>query len=133
MKESQIRWVRENVTAIRELNDSGNAEPVRSAVFVHIPLPEFRIAYEDLTGEHEVSPGNIPLYNVPNENGDMILTGQLPGFCGAAASAAVLLFYYRTAMRMFGGTTGDLAGWFLQLCELAAAGAIILCSLGMMG
>ena len=76
VKESQIRWVRENVTAIRELNDSGNAEPVRSAVFVHIPLPEFRIAYEELTGEHEVSPGNTPLYNVPNENGDMILTGQ---------------------------------------------------------
>ena len=63
----------------------------------------------------------------------MVLTGGLPGFCGAAASAAVLLFYYRTATRMFGGTTGDLAGWFLQLCELTAAVAIILGSLVMTG
>lgn len=63
----------------------------------------------------------------------MVLTGGLPGVCGAAASAAVLLFYYRTATRMFGGTTGDLAGWFLQLCELTAAGAIILGSLVMTG
>ena len=27
-------------------------------------------------------------------------------------------FYYKTAMKEFGGTTGDLAGWFLQNCEL---------------
>ena len=63
----------------------------------------------------------------------MILTGRLQGVCGAAASAAVLLIYYRTATRMFGGTTGDLAGWFLQLCELAAAGAVVLCGLVMTG
>lgn len=35
--------------------------------------------------------------------------------------AAVLMFirYYHVAMKEFGGTTGDLAGWFLQNCELA--------------
>ena len=76
VKESQIRWVRENVAAIREQSASEDAPPVRSTVFVHIPLPEFKLAYEELTGEHEVSPENIPLYNEPNENGDMILTGQ---------------------------------------------------------
>ncbi len=27
-------------------------------------------------------------------------------------------FYYQIAMKEFGGTTGDLAGWFLQNCEL---------------
>lgn len=43
----------------------------------------------------------------------------LPGaaFC-AAAALLVLGRYYRMAMREFEGTTGDLAGWFLQTCEL---------------
>ena len=33
---------------------------------------------------------------------------------------AVLTFvyYYKMTMKEFGGTTGDLAGWFLQTCEL---------------
>ena len=33
---------------------------------------------------------------------------------------ALLMFflYYKMAMKEFGGTTGDLAGWFLQNCEL---------------
>ena len=36
---------------------------------------------------------------------------------------AVLSFvwYYRISMKQFGGITGDLAGWFLQICELSAA------------
>ena len=43
--------------------------------------------------------------------------------CGAAAAAAALLvlpLYRRLALRSFGGVTGDTAGFFLQLCELAA-------------
>ena len=45
-------------------------------------------------------------------------------FCGMAmlpvliASAAVMAYYGYVAHREFGGTTGDLAGWFLELCEL---------------
>lgn len=45
-------------------------------------------------------------------------------FClplGLLCSFGALLtfvFYYRMAMKEFGGTTGDLAGWFLQMCEL---------------
>lgn len=31
----------------------------------------------------------------------------------------VFAWYYHMAMKEFGGTTGDLAGWFLQSCELA--------------
>lgn len=36
---------------------------------------------------------------------------------------AVLSFvwYYRISMKQFGGITGDLAGWFLQICELSVA------------
>ena len=43
---------------------------------------------------------------------------------GAAVTAAVLLavLYYRCiSYREFGGITGDLAGWFLQMCELVIA------------
>ncbi len=38
----------------------------------------------------------------------------------AALLAAILVFacYYRTAKKEFGGLSGDLAGWFLQKCEL---------------
>ncbi len=63
----------------------------------------------------------------------MVLTGQLPGITGVIASLVMLFFYYRTALNLFGGTTGDLAGWFLQLCELAAAAAIVLCDLCISG
>ena len=36
--------------------------------------------------------------------------------CGTAA--AVFFWYYRKAMKYFGGTTGDIAGYFLSICEL---------------
>lgn len=42
------------------------------------------------------------------------LTGLL---CSLGAILA-FIFYYKMAMKEFGGTTGDLAGWFLQTCEL---------------
>lgn len=38
----------------------------------------------------------------------------------------VLLYYRQTAIRDFGGITGDLAGWFLQLCEIAMLGGAVL-------
>lgn len=47
-------------------------------------------------------------------------------FMGLAAAGAALLSvgYYRlVAYREFGGITGDLAGWFLQICELSIAAA----------
>lgn len=34
------------------------------------------------------------------------------------SAVAVFLFYKRMAYRQFGGITGDLAGYFLQMCEL---------------
>ena len=38
----------------------------------------------------------------------------------------VFFYYYRMSRKQFGGTTGDLAGYFLQLCELAMlAGAVL--------
>ena len=61
--------------------------------------------------------------------GAMILLG---GLCGAAAAlGAVLafLYYRRMVFREFGGVTGDLAGYFLQLCELFMVLAAAVCHL----
>ncbi|MBS6396131.1 MAG: adenosylcobinamide-GDP ribazoletransferase [Clostridiales bacterium] len=35
-------------------------------------------------------------------------------------------YYYRVAVREFGGTTGDIAGFFVQVCELAMACTVML-------
>ena len=36
----------------------------------------------------------------------------------AVGAALTFLYYYRMAKKEFGGITGDLAGYFLQVCEL---------------
>ncbi|MDE6595475.1 MAG: adenosylcobinamide-GDP ribazoletransferase, partial [Oscillospiraceae bacterium] len=49
--------------------------------------------------------------------------------CGTAAflcGGAVFIYYRIFSVRRFGGITGDLAGYFLQLCEIwIIAGAVI--------
>ena len=62
-----------------------------------------------------------------------LLMGSLPGFEGIAAlfGAGVALLYYRVvSCREFGGITGDLAGWFLQLCELLGLLAVVILQKG---
>ena len=41
-----------------------------------------------------------------------------------AAATAAFGFYYHMAMKEFGGVTGDLAGYFLQVCELGMLAAL---------
>lgn len=48
----------------------------------------------------------------------MVLLAPVPGLWGLAGAAAAFL-HYRLVCRGFGGTTGDLAGYFLEVCELA--------------
>ncbi|MCH1983636.1 adenosylcobinamide-GDP ribazoletransferase [Ruminococcus sp. OA3] len=45
----------------------------------------------------------------------------------AALAGAVLVYgyYHHMAMKHFGGTTGDLAGWFLSVCELVMPLAVV--------
>lgn len=43
-----------------------------------------------------------------------------------AAAAGTWLYYRRVAYKQFGGITGDLAGFFLQLCELLMLYAVVL-------
>ena len=54
-----------------------------------------------------------------------LLGGWLAALCFAAA-ALCLLLYRRMAYRRFGGVTGDLAGWFLQVTELALTAVIVI-------
>ena len=41
------------------------------------------------------------------------------GLLAGAGAGLVFWWYYKMAREKFGGITGDLAGWFLQICELA--------------
>lgn len=44
--------------------------------------------------------------------------GIMSAFVMSAASGIAFLIHYRLCMSKFGGITGDLAGFFLQICEL---------------
>lgn len=49
--------------------------------------------------------------------------------CGGLGVGSALLFFFyyqRLALREFGGVTGDLAGYFLQMCELILAAAVVI-------
>lgn len=52
-------------------------------------------------------------------SGGLIYLFNFQGIAVVAMSLAMLCFYYVVAVRNFGGITGDTAGWFVQLCELA--------------
>ena len=48
------------------------------------------------------------------------------GGMGIAGAGIAFLYYYRMSKKQFGGITGDLAGYFLQICELLIAGMVML-------
>lgn len=50
----------------------------------------------------------------------------VPGLTALAAAVLFYLYYKAMALRVFGGFTGDLAGWFLQVCELVILAAAVL-------
>lgn len=55
------------------------------------------------------------------------LTNALVPGIAALFSTIILYFVYKSmALRQFGGFTGDLAGWFLTVCELVILAAIVL-------
>ena len=59
----------------------------------------------------------------------MGLAFWLNAFLAGAMLAAMLIsyvWYHRMSKKMFGGITGDLAGWFLQVCECMMAGFVLL-------
>ena len=58
-------------------------------------------------------------------SGSMIAVGKLPGLVCACCALLVFLWYRHMAYAKFGGITGDLAGYFLQMCELIVALAAV--------
>ena len=58
-----------------------------------------------------------------------IAVGGIAGLAMAAAAGLALWRYAHVAKTQFGGVSGDLAGWFLQKCELWQLAALVLCQL----
>ena len=78
------------------------------------------------------------MHGRPNEKGDIRtalprMTEYLRSSMGVIvfalvlAAAGVFVRYYFVAKKQFGGTTGDLAGWFLQKCEIWMLAALAAC------
>lgn len=54
-----------------------------------------------------------------------IWVNPLYGIVCMAVGALVFVYYYFMSKKQFGGITGDLAGYFLQLCELLELAAVV--------
>ena len=60
----------------------------------------------------------------------MIILGGVRGLICVLVNCGIFLYYRFISYRKFGGITGDLEGWFLQLAELGTAvSAALLCNL----
>jgi len=59
----------------------------------------------------------------------VMVINPLQGGVMLLAAVVTYLYYYHMAMKYFGGTTGDLAGWFLSLCELVMPLSVVLTGL----
>lgn len=59
----------------------------------------------------------------------LIFADTLCGIVTTVVSVLVFLYYRRFSYKTFGGITGDLAGYFLQICEISMLGAIVLCDI----
>lgn len=55
----------------------------------------------------------------------MAVAGKGAGMAAVAVAVAVFFYYYRMSVKHFGGVTGDLAGYFLQMCEIWMAAAAV--------
>lgn len=58
--------------------------------------------------------------------GAMVWLKPAAGAAAALMAFGVWVYYCRMARKEFGGVTGDLAGYFLQICELAMALAVVI-------
>jgi adenosylcobinamide-GDP ribazoletransferase len=54
----------------------------------------------------------------------MLLIRLDAGIITLAFVALLFAYYYHMSRKQFGGITGDLAGWFLQMCELVILFAV---------
>lgn len=57
--------------------------------------------------------------------GAILWAGKLSGGAALVAAGGMFWYYYRMSVKKFGGVTGDLAGYFLQMCEIVMAAAAV--------
>lgn len=55
----------------------------------------------------------------------MIITGKWMGLCAVLTAGVMFGYYYKMSLSKFGGITGDLAGYFLQMCEILMAAVVV--------
>ena len=55
----------------------------------------------------------------------MIVVGKWSGAAAVIMAFLVFGYYHHMSIRKFGGVTGDLAGYFLQMCEILMALAVV--------
>lgn len=63
----------------------------------------------------------------------LLYFGKWCGLAVLAVAAVVFVRYHKMVMKLFGGVTGDLAGYFLQRCELFMAMAAVICDVILRG
>ncbi|WP_312428063.1 adenosylcobinamide-GDP ribazoletransferase [Lacrimispora sp.] len=68
------------------------------------------------------------LYLAAAEWGIWYLAGTMPAAMTLFISILIYWYYYSMAKKEFGGITGDLAGYFLQICELALVAGLAVIS-----
>ncbi len=57
----------------------------------------------------------------------MVIIGYVVGIVAISAALLTFLYYYLKSKKEFGGITGDVAGWFVCICEVAMALSVGLC------
>ena len=55
----------------------------------------------------------------------MIVVGKWSGAAAVIMALLVFCYYHHMCISKFGGVTGDLAGYFLQMCEILMALAVV--------
>lgn len=57
----------------------------------------------------------------------MILLDIFSGTACTLSAVGMVMYYRRFAYKTFGGITGDLSGWFLQMCEILILSVAVIC------
>ncbi|MCM1507179.1 MAG: adenosylcobinamide-GDP ribazoletransferase [Ruminococcus flavefaciens] len=59
----------------------------------------------------------------------MIYIDYLSGILCAVTAVCMVVYYKNFSYKTFGGITGDLSGWFLQMCEISLLACAVFCEL----
>lgn len=59
----------------------------------------------------------------------LIYSDKISGIAAASVSILSFIYYRNFAYKTFGGITGDLAGYFLQICEISMLASIVFCDI----